>query len=350
MRYTIRALRTGAIAAATFFIPFIARAHEVYVLTPGEIQTGLTRAPFDEIAVAFSNISEFVFWAFIAVLAVLCVFFISISRFLENRLEPLFERIKKYAAPIARMTVGISFLAAAYYQASYGPELPLQATFGPYSLLVTAVLSLIGVFIVFGIYARASAVVAVALFSIAVWYHGMYMLTYTNYLGEIIVLLILGTHDGAAPRALKSVFDRAAAAFAPYAFLVLRVCFGISLLYASFYAKILHNNLALQVAELPLAGHAQSLSQVFGLEPHFLVLGAAIVEIVIALFFILGIEIRFTSFFLLFWLSLSLWWFGEVVWPHVILIGIPIAFICWGYDAYSLEGWLFKKGAREPVL
>jgi len=173
------------------------------------------------------------------------------------------------------------------------------------------------------------------------------MLTYTNYLGEILVLLILGAHHAAHPKAGESWLAKR---LAPYSFLVLRVFFGISLLYASLYAKILHNNLALMVAELPLAGHASSIAQVLGFEPHFLVLGAAIIEILIATFFILGIEIRFTSLFVLFWLSMSLWWFGETVWPHIILIGIPIAFICYGYDKYSLEGWLLKKGAREPVL
>jgi uncharacterized membrane protein YphA (DoxX/SURF4 family) len=134
------------------------------------------------------------------------------------------------------------------------------------------------------------------------------------------------------------------------AFPILRVTFGIALIYASAYAKILHNNLALQVASLPLAGHPYSLAHYFGFEPQFLVLGAAIIELVIGLFFVLGIEIRFTSLFLLFWLSLSLWYFGETVWPHIILIGIPLAFILHGYDKYSVEGRLFKKRLREPVF
>ena len=315
---------------AAFFAPAIASAHEVYVLTPGEIHTGLTMPSFNEIATMFSNIPAFLFWGFIAVLTIFVVFFASISRSLERRFDPFFTRMRRYAAPIARVTVGISFLAAAYYQASYGPELPLIVTFGAYSNIVTVILIIIGLLITLGIWTRAAALVALALFSIAVWYHGIYMLTYTNYLGEILVLL--------------------GVVAARYRFALLRICFGVSLFYASFYAKILHNYLALQVADLPLAGHSVSIAQALGFEPHFLVLGAAIIEILIALFFIFGVEIRFTSFFLLFWLSLSLWWFGEVVWPHIILIGIPCAFIFWGYDKYSLEGWLFKRGAREPVL
>jgi uncharacterized membrane protein YphA (DoxX/SURF4 family) len=335
------------IPLAALFLPAVASAHEVYVLSSAQITEALGIAPFNMLAVVQQNLGEFLFWGFIAALTIFCVFFISLSRALERWLDPLFARLRKYAPAIARVTVGLSFIAAAYYQASYGPELPLTATFGVYSGIVTVILLTIGTMIIFGLYTRVAAAIALALFAIAVWYHGIYMLTYTNYLGEIIVLLILGAHHAIAPKVGESALAKA---LAPYSFFLLRVCFGISLLYASLYAKVLHNNLALMVAELPLAGHAQSIAQALGFEPHFLVLGAAIIEILIATFFILGIEIRFTSFFILFWLSMSLWWFGEVVWPHIILIGIPIAFICYGYDKYSLEGCLFKKGAREPVL
>jgi len=177
------------------------------------------------------------------------------------------------------------------------------------------------------------------------------MFTYLNYLGEIILLLILGSHRIGVhtkkhdARETNHFLQRLKERFAPYAFLTLRIAFGTSLIYASLYAKVFHNQLALAVADA-----YPSLVHFFGLEPHFLVLGAAIIEILIGTFFILGIEIRFTALFLLFWLSLSLWYFGEVVWPHIILIGIPIAFICYGYDAYSLEGRIFKRNGREPVL
>ena len=181
-------------------------------------------------------------------------------------------------------------------------------------------------------YTKWAAGVAFCLFGYAVYRNGWYMLTYTNYLGEIIVLL-LGIEVMKAGKKLSR-----------YGFLIIRVCFGISLIFASAYAKIIYNNLGLFTVE------KYHLDKILGFEPHFLVLGAAIIEILIGTFIILGIEIRFASAFFLFWLSLSLVFFGEVVWPHIILIGIPIALICYGYDKYSIEGYFFKKGKREPVL
>jgi uncharacterized membrane protein YphA (DoxX/SURF4 family) len=252
--------------------------------------------------------------------------------------------------------VGLGFLAGGYFQALFGPELPLAADFGGYAHLVSLALIVIGTLIVIGWWARGAAVAALAIFCTALYLHGSYMLTYVNYLGEIIVLLLIGSHR-LSVHSLTGWHERFHRSFhvivdkvKHLAFPILRVCFGISLIYASAYAKIFHNNLALQVASLPLAGHAYPLAHYFGFEPHFLVLGAAIIEILIGLFFVFGIEIRFTSIFLLFWLTLSLIYFGEVVWPHIILIGIPIAFIVHGYDKYSLEGLFFKRGRREPVL
>lgn len=343
-------------ALGTLFVPVAASAHEVYVLSDATIASAATEPPFDMIAVALQDMHQFLFWGFVAVFIFFSVFLVSILRPVERTLDPILMRLKPFAPAVARITVGIGLISASYFQASFGPELPLEASYGPYAHLVSLALSIIGTLMVIGFWARGAAVAALILFGLSVYMHGAYMLTYTNYLGEMIVLLLIGSHrmsvhslTGWSERFHKR-FHFFSDKLKPLAFPILRVCFGISLLYASLYAKVLHNNLALQVASLPLAGHQYPLAHYLGFEPHFLVLGAAIIEIVIGMLFVLGIEIRFSSLFLLFWLSLSLWYFGESVWPHIILIGIPLAFILHGYDNYSLEGRFFKKGRREPVL
>lgn len=313
--------------AVIFFTPHLVSAHEVYVLSPAEIQIALHTPSVPFLTVLRENIKLFSFWAFLGILAVVIIFLLSIMRFMEKTFDPFFAKTKKWGPVISRITVGVSFIAAAYYQASYGPELPLQAAYGSYTPIVTLILIIIGLLIIVDFYASFAAFIALIFYGIAVYHHGWYMLTYVNYLGEIILLLTVG---------FKKI--------KPYGFLILRVLFGTALIYTSFYAKILYSNLALMTVE------KYSLTNYLHFEPHFLVLGAACVEILIGTFFILGIEIRATSLFLLFWLTLSLMFFGEVVWPHIILIGIPIAFFFYGYDKYSIEGYFFKKGDAEPVL
>ncbi len=320
-------------AALGALFPALASAHEVYVLSPEQIQTGLTAAPFSELQVATSNMHQFMFWALVVVIVVTTIFFTSFWHIVEENLGGLFKKLPPYAPTISRITVGVSLLGASYFGSLFGPELPIEGTFGLLTNAVRVLLVIIGVCFIFNFYAELAALALLVLFFTEVLKHGAYMLTYTNYLGEALALAFLFRKK-----------------WAPYGFLVARVCFGTALIYASYYAKILHNDLALQVASLPLAGHPYPIAHYLGFEPHFLVLGAALIEILIGLFFIFGIEIRWTSIFLLFWLSLSLVYFGEVVWPHLILIGIPLSFICYGYDRFSLEGYFLKKHGHEPIL
>lgn len=331
-------------------LPISASAHEVYVLPADVAKRAITDTRFNEWPVVAANMHAFVFWGFVAIVVITAVFFASISRVLERSLNPLLRKLPPYAPAISRITIALAFLAAAYYGALSGPELPIAGTFGPYATIVTAGIVAIGLMLLTGYYVRLAAVIGLAIFAVEIAAHGVYMLTYANYIGELLLLLILGSHMVGihdkrtdlrhAPRAVRRLKER----LSPYALPILRVSFGVSLLYASLYAKIIHNDLALSVAT-----QYPDVVRFFGFEPHFLVLGAGIIEILLALFFILGIEIRFACLFLLFWLSLSLVYFGEAVWPHLMLLGIPIAFLFYGYDDYSLEGRFFKKGAR-PVL
>lgn len=334
-----------------FCAPLVASAHEVYVLPHDTVATAMATPRFSELAVIYANMGQFIFWACITATIILVIFATSISHKIEKWGDPFLARLPRYAPVISRVTIGISFIAAAYYQALFGPELPFTTAFFGHESFITALLIVIGGMITLGWYARIAAFIGLCLFGIEILQNGVYMLTYSNYLGELVLLMILGAHHLGfhtrhhdAVRFPKWLLDLKMK-LVPFSFLILRVAFGVGLLYSSLYAKIIHNNLALNVAYAN-----PSLIHFFGFEPHFLVLGAALVEILIALFFILGIEIRFTSLFLLFWLSLSLWYFGEAVWPHIVLFGIPIAFICYGYDKYSLEGFLFKRNGREPVL
>ena len=69
--------------------PLFASAHEVYVLSPAEITLAIGTPSFSLLTVAKNNIGQFIFWAFMGILIVFCVFWISTLRFLERWLDPL---------------------------------------------------------------------------------------------------------------------------------------------------------------------------------------------------------------------------------------------------------------------
>ena len=327
--------------------PFTASAHEVYVLTPAEISSAVSMPSPNPFTAIPSHELQFLLWGAISAVAILVALAISVSKLFERIFDPLLMRLKKYAPLIGRLTLGISLLASGYYHALFGPELPLSQLVGSAAGPLSVALMVLGTLIVLGFYTRWMAGIALCIFALAVFQDKAYMLTYANYLGEIILSLILGSgaysFDWIISKNKKP--GRIAAAWEPYGFLVLRVFYGTAVFFASFYAKFLHSNLALYTV------NDYHLTNYFHFTPLFLVLGAFIVEALLGICFATGFEIRMAALFFTFFLTLSLLFFGEVVWPHIVLFGVNIALFCHGYDRYTLEYALFERKRKgEPVL
>lgn len=331
-------------------LPLTSSAHEVYVLTPEEVEALEKLPPISFLDILTANINDTIIWGLIVGLIIVSVFIISISVKLEDRFDKYLVKLKRFAPFIARVTVGLGFLTCAYHNALFGPELPFPSIYGQWSLLVQITFAVLGVFMILGLYSRIAGLTSLALFAIAFFREGSYMFTYVNYMTEFLVLILIGGHKYTVADTkhvwwkITKTLNYLAVKYGEFAFLILRVGFGTSLIYAAVYAKILHNQLSIAVV------NEFDLISVFGFPAEFIVFGAGIIEILLGIFFILGIEIRFTAIVLNIFLTLSLFYFGEAVWPHIILIGIPIAFFCYGYDKYSLEGYFFKKGNREPIF
>jgi len=330
---------------ALFVFPWITFAHEVYVLDPATIAHDVSMNGPNPLSLIVTDFHQFILWAMIGVITISAVFLISITRAVEQALDPLLMRAKKYAPFVARITLGLSLLASAYYNGLFGPELALSVVFGHFAVLARVILFVIGFCITLGLFIRESTFVALVLYLVAVIMFHTYMLTYINYLGEIVLNMFLG----GGLWSLDKYFGHGqgislAKKLEPYAFPILRVLFGVALIYASWYAKLFHSLLALNVVT------QYHLTNYFHFAPLFIVLGAMIVETLFGLFYVLGFEVRFTALFFSGFLILSLCFFGEVVWPHLILLGVNLVFLLHGYDKYSLTGRFFEKNRREPVL
>lgn len=345
-----RLLLLGAVIAA--IIPAAAIAHEVYVLPPDVIADALTKPGLPFFDVIAANLGQFFFWGFISVWAFFTVLSISLSKRTERWFDPFFQKLKPYAPLVARVTLGLAIMFSAYESALFGPELPLfSAATGDGVAILRFILMILGAMIVVGLFTRVCALLLMAVFVALFVQHGWYMLTYANYLGEMMVVLVIGNatfaldrlHHDSYPHHIHKVVRW----FESHAFLILRVSFGISLIYAAVFAKLLHAELALQTVYL------YHLTNIFPFEPQFIVLGAFCIELLLGVFFIFGIEVRFASLFLLFWLTLSLLYFKESVWPHIVIAGVGIAIFMQGYDRYTIQFGLrrmLSSRAHEPTL
>lgn len=325
----------------------LASAHEVYVLTSGEVAKDLTYPPINLFAAAVSHKYLFLSAALAGIFLVICILGVSLSRKLEARIDPILFKIKPYAASIAQATLGLALLASAYYGALFGTEVSIAHLFGAHAKLVLVLLYIAGSSIILGIYPRIGGALAVIIYISAICAgEGVYMLSYLTYFGEgLVILLFSGGYGLLRYRIpLAGRAQRLMDALAKRKHFIMRICFSASLIYAALYAKLIHGTLALNtVAKYHLTNY-------FHFDPIFVVLGAFIIELLIGLFYLIGFELRFTSLLFLMFLTMSLVFFGEAVWPHIILIGTAITIFAHGYDEYTVLRPWYEKGAREPIF
>lgn len=329
----------------SWLLPHLAHAHEVYVLDHAEIDQALRAPTPDFMAVIGSSLPLFIISGIVTCLIIAIVWRISIASPLEKASQKILHRVKHWAPRIAQATLGSAILASGYYGAIFGTELPLETVFGAWAPALRITLLVIGTMLLFGIMPRLAAILTIGIFSGLSVEYGAYMLNYGTYLAEAVALTLWGSayHLFSAPpfhlfhRTLHPPNQK-------YKFLFLRIGFGLSLIYASLYAKLIHGELALMTVI------KYDLTRFFPFDPLFIVLGAMIIEIMIGIFYIIGFEIRFTSIFFITFLILSILFFKESVWPHVILIGTAASMFTHGYDRFTLTARLQKRTDLEPVL
>ncbi len=347
--YTLYAF---AVQGIFFLIPHIARAHEVYVLEGDTIAKDMAEPPLQVFSIIFSNEKQFFFWFFFALLAVSFVAIVSMSKRLEKFCDPFLLKIRRYAPAIGRITLGLSTIASAYFGALFGPELPMSLFIPahfimPFQILLAGV----GICLVLGLFTRVSALFMMVLYGGMITHFSYYMLTYLNYFGEMVIAFTAGSKvfaiDAYFTERVPRMFQPLVDFIVDKGFLILRIAFGISLLFSAIYAKLLHAQLAIDTVV------QYHLTDYFHFTPPFIVLGALAVEVLLGLLFIIGFEIRFAAIFLSIFLTLSLFYFGESVWPHIILMGGALTIFASGYGKYTIErNYLIRhhRDQEEPVL
>ncbi len=323
-----------------------AEAHEVYVLDQSEINTAI-HSPIPDFKDAIIDHSgQFLGWGIGIFVLLIAVFFLSLNRFVKNFFSPYLIWLKKFAPKVSQFTLGIAITAAGYFHALFGIEIPFKEVFGSVEHLISYLFILLGIMLIFGILPRLSALFLSFIFLLSVYHLGIYMLTYLLYFGEALTILIFGGaysihgHQFISHHFSKHLHEM----HHDYKFLIIRVTFGISLIFASMYAKLIHGALAIETVS------KYHLTNYFHFDPVFLVLGAMLTEILIGFLFASGILIRLTSIFFLVMLTLSLLFFGESVWPHLILIGTALVMFLHGYDKYTIMGRIQSDNSLEPVL
>ncbi len=308
-------------------------AHEAYVLTKEQFAEGMRYQGFDAMNALRSptNVGIFLMISGFVLIALVANFLARHSRWgmaWNRTLERIGER--GWGSLIVRVSIGVALLFSALTHSFLGPELPLTTL--PLANILRDALFASSVMIILGIGTEIAAAVCLAVFCIAAAYFQWYLLTYLNYLGELAALLLFGSRKFSLDALLQGPLKRFPK-LRTWETAIVRVCYGIALSYAAINIKFLHPHLTETVVT---EYHLTQFHMLFPSDPLLVTFGAALAELTIGLFIILGFEIRLTVLISMFYITLSLLYFREAVWPHLLLYGISFNLLL-ASEAYTLD-------------
>lgn len=319
--------------------PIVAQAHEAYVLPQDFFWQQITK-PINPLAFeALRNPTNLKVTLFISI-GVIIVFLLNFLfrlSWIGQKFNQSFEKLSNFGPVFVRIAIAAAFYFGAKSNAFLGPELPLAHM--PLPHLMQWGLYIISAMILLGIFTEIAAIVGLIIFSIGFFAFGAYLATYLNYLGELIILVLFGMRRFSFDKLLFGPLKNWRAKWEPYETTIIRVFYGAALIVAGITVKFLHPELTLRVI------NDWNLTQFHWLFPHdplLVVLGGGLAEATIGLFIILGFEIRLTVLISLFYITLSLGFFRELVWPHILLYGISFNLLVQP-EIFTLDHLFFKK-------
>jgi uncharacterized membrane protein YphA (DoxX/SURF4 family) len=329
-----------SLLATALFLPQAISAHEVYVLPEKAVERDLALANTNPLHLLYLTEQRERFFFFLLIYLVIIGMFAVVAwhRPLQEKTAPFLNELKNHAGAVIRIFAGLGLVIASLNGALFGPELAVSIIY--HSELIRVLEFVIGMMLVLGLLTRVAAVGLVLLFSAAFSFGSGFAFSYLVYLGA--VAYGMGGTKFCLDLKLFSPRKNLVCYQDTYAEMFLRVMFGLSLIWSAVYVKILHAPLALDVVE------TYGLTRYLPFEPLFIVLGAALIELSIGFSFLIGFLVRFNALLLIALTLLSVSFFGEALWPHLILVGAAIAVFMQGYDKYSIFG-IFKKD-KEPVF
>lgn len=327
----------------SLFFPAAASAHEAYVLPQDFFWKGI-KAPADPKALAaLHNTADLaILFQITGVVLLLIVlnFFFRRSR-LGERVHRSFEKLAPIGPFVVRIAVATAFLFGAKQWEFLGPELSLYkmpfSAFLHFGLYASAILILLGLFTEF------AALTGLALLSLAFATFGAYMGTYLNYLGEFIALTLFGMRRYSLDRLFFGPLKGWRAKYEKYGSSLVRIFYGLALIYAGVTVKFLHPELTLRVIQ---DWHLAQFHWLFPSDPLLIVLGGGLAEAAIGFFILVGFEVRMTVLISLFYITLSLLYFRELVWPHILLYGISFNLL-FQPETFTLDHLLFERKRKK---
>lgn len=327
----------------SFFSLFsIVSAHEAYVL-PTSFFWKSIHSPNDyDFFVALKNTDNLkttlIIIGFVFLFLILNFLFRLTSA--GRKLHLFIERFAFLGPHFVRYSLAISFFLSAFGNVFLGPE--LLGTMFSHPHLIQILLFVISILIAIGFMTEIASLIGIIIFVSSFFVYGRYVFTYVNYLGELLVLLLFGMRNFSFDKIIFGPLKRFKN-IRKYETFIIRLFYGLALIYAAITVKLFHPEITMAVVN---QWNLTQFHWLFPSDPLLITLGAGIVEFVIGLFIIVGFEMRLTILISLFYITLSLIFFKEAVWPHLLLYGISLNLLVQP-ETFSLDNLFFCKKNKK---
>lgn len=334
-------LLIAAASIAVFISPAITSAHENYVLTKSQIDAGMQDwslnvwSALDKPGNLKTGLGV-ALGALIAFAAYLFFYFSRIGLALDKKLQGL----EPVGHAILRITLAASFIASAYFNSFLGPEIPLSSL--PAGAVLRYALFALGIMLALGIFTEIVGIAGLAMLVITTFVYKDYMLTYFNYFGEFVAFIFFGSRIFSLDKlisGIKSFTEK----YRDWEVALIRVTYGISVLYPAITIKILHPIIMVEIAE---TYHLADIHWLFPPDPLLISLGTGLTQIAVGLLIIFGLGTRLSSFVTFMLYILSIIYFKEAVWPHYILLALALYLVINDGGKFTIDEWLKKKLGR----
>lgn len=314
-----------------FSWPSIASAHEAYVLTAAQWQSGLHADWFN----VFSPL-----WQLNRLLPFLLVkvslgALIAVSLYWGTTTagQWLDRHLLSWNALVKlalRLTLAAVLLIGAQSGHIFGPELALNTL--PLANVLPYMLYGLSFLLILGWMTELASLLCLIIFGLTIWTYGFYSFNYLFYFSSALALLLFGAgaysldHE-AIERPDQINFEA----------LIIRLGFGLSILFSVISIKVLHPAISLSVInQFQLSG-----------DPSLLLALVTLVELVLALCLTLGFQTRFFALLIIAYSLISILVLSELVWPHLLLFAMAIFLLANNGGQFSLDNYLAGH-LRQP--
>ncbi len=327
-----------------FFLlfPTTAFAHEQYVLTKHQLGSGFADKSTNVLK-ALETPGNLIIALFvgIGILSVVAFYFFFQYSKLGKLLNQKLYKLENIGHFLIRISLAVSLLASAYFHAFLGPELPVTSIF--LGNLLIPIMYALGFLLLFGLFTRITSLLGILILVVATFVYRDYMITYFNYYGEYLALIIFGSYFLSIDNKLFGI-SKFIRKYKDLEILILRVTYGLSVMYPAITIKLLHPAI---IVEIYNQYHLDRVWWLFPQDALLTSLGTGLAQILVGVFIIIGFETRLAAFvtFLLYFGSVV--YFQEAVWPHVVLLALAFYFVINNGGKFTIdniiENRLFNK-------